>query len=118
MTTDVEWINDGKSAIINGWYFHFSTDWMCAFRGTGKLERRELILKYADSDILSWYDRYYALGFDDISNRRFAGHRDMVNGKEVWYAFFTPPEDRFNQVVQEAYETYLLETAIRNNESS
>jgi hypothetical protein len=76
----------------------------------------ELIKKFIDTDDLSWYRFSDREAFSPTSQRGFAGHREVVNGQEVWYAFFTPPEDRFNQIVQDAYQTYLLETAIRNNE--
>lgn len=30
-----------------------------------------------------------------------------------YYSFFTPPEDRYNKLINDAYQTYLLERAIK-----
>lgn len=116
--SDVVWLNQGDTAVINGWYFHFRdmyalrSEWSSSGRN-----RMELILKFKDRDIISWYTSDYRLGYSEDVLREIVGHKERRwNGlgyDETWYAFFTQPEDRFNQVVQDAYETYLFEKAIR-----
>lgn len=115
--SEIEWVNNGNTAIINGWYFHF--DEMYAMRGQWKVNsenRMELIRKFVDSDELSWY-RFSDRGlYSEASQRRLAGHRGItLNGQEVWYAFFVPPEDHYNKMIQDAYQTYLFERAMRSD---
>jgi hypothetical protein len=100
---DVEWTNDGRTAIINGWYFHFND--MCAVRGHGQLKR---VLLDVHNDCVC------SVRHEATDTRLIGVTHGRYEWGGIWRSFFTEPEERFNQVIDEAYQTYLLETAINS----
>lgn len=113
----IEWKNDGRTAIINEWWFHF--DDMYALHGTDWTRgRRTLVQKWVDSHEIGGVrdsDRY---DYSPVGMRRACGHNERDwNGNDIWYAFFMPPEDHFNDMIQEAYQIYLLEKALKDSNS-
>lgn len=115
---EVEWKNDGRTAVINDWWFHF--DEMYAIRSRpppGYCSRMTLIQKYVDSHEVGGIkeDDLWMAQNSPVNMRRMCGYTEKDwDGNDVWYAFFLPPEHHFNDVLQEAYQTYLLEKALRS----
>lgn len=100
---EVEWINDGKSIILRGWYIHFSD--MCAFGPRTEeppfLNRVELINRYVDADDVGCYDFDYRL-YSDETKRRMSRE-------------FFREDPRAEAMLQEAWSTYLVDKALRDD---
>lgn len=116
----IEWKNDGRTAIINGWWFHFEE--MYAIRRAEApryFDRRKLVQKWVDSHEIGGVNEDDIHGnWSEVNYRRQCGHYGVNEyGQEVWFAFFTPPEDHYNDLIQEAYQIYLLEKALKDSNS-
>lgn len=101
---EVEWINGGNSIILLGWYIHF--DNMRAFgprnEGEWQLNVVDLVEKQLYPPLIASYSRDFGTGFSDESKRRLS--RPLF-----------PHDEEAEALLQDAYHTYLLEKALKDD---